>query len=208
MDKDELIKLSGGQLNSNNVAYVEALYEDYLSDPASVPEYWRELFSKLSPTSSTNISHANVRTSLREQAKNKSHEPVPTITDANNRKQVGVIRLISAYRYLGHRQADIDPLGADARPDIPELNPEFHGLTHSDMETVFETGSLGARNSFRRNWGRNRPCPYPCRSSGSTRSGSAGPRCTASPPGDRPPPNRSCPARRRGCPASTSPAPC
>ena len=31
MDRDELIKLSGGQLNSNNVAYIEALYEDYLN---------------------------------------------------------------------------------------------------------------------------------------------------------------------------------
>ncbi len=143
MDKNELIKLSGGQLNSNNVAYVETLYEEYLSDPASVSEYWRELFSKLSPTSSTNITHANVRTNLREQVKNKFNEPAQIPSDANNRKQVGVIRLISAYRYLGHRQADIDPLGADARPDIPELSPEFHGLTHADMETVFETGSLG-----------------------------------------------------------------
>lgn len=143
MDKDALSKLTGGQLNSNNITYVESLYEDYITDPTSVSEYWRELFSKLEPTSATKITHSNVRANLRDNAQRKSSEAPRSASDANNRKQVGVIRLISAYRYLGHRQADIDPLGSDARPDIPELNPEFHGLTHSDMETVFETGSLG-----------------------------------------------------------------
>ena len=143
MDRDELIKLSGGQLNSNNVAYIEALYEDYLNNPASVSDYWRELFAKLEPSSANNVTHSSVRNRLRENARHKATETRQTSTDANNRKQVGVIRLISAYRYLGHRQADIDPLGVDARPDIPELSPEFHGLNHADMETVFETGSLG-----------------------------------------------------------------
>ncbi|MDH3608058.1 MAG: 2-oxoglutarate dehydrogenase E1 component [Gammaproteobacteria bacterium] len=143
MDKDALLKLSGGQLNSNNIAYVEALYEDYITEPTSVSEYWRDLFSKLEPASATKITHSSVRENLRENAQQKSSEATQSTSDANNRKQVGVIRLISAYRYLGHRQADIDPLGAGARPDIPELSPEFHGLTHADMETVFETGSLG-----------------------------------------------------------------
>lgn len=143
MDKDALLKLTGGQLNSNNIAYVEALYEDYVTEPTSVSEYWREVFGKLEPTSVTNITHSSVRANLRESAHQKISEASQNSTAANNRKQVGVIRLISAYRYLGHRQADIDPLSSTARPDIPELSPEYHGLTHADMETVFETGSLG-----------------------------------------------------------------
>ena len=142
MDTDELMK-QVGQFNSNNIAYIEALYEEFLLDPASVSEYWREQFKKIAPTSATNITHKNVQNSLRDTAKLKTDDSSQQSSEANNRKQVGVIRLISAYRYLGHRQADIDPLGADARPDIPELSPEFHGLTHGDMETVFETGSLG-----------------------------------------------------------------
>ncbi len=143
MDKDVLIELMSGQLNSNNISYVEALYEEYLTDANSVSEYWRELFKKLEPSTTNKITHSSVRTKLRTAAQQKSSETPLKNSEVNNRKQVGVIRLISAYRYLGHRQADIDPLSADARPDIPELNPEFHGLTHADMETVFETGSLG-----------------------------------------------------------------
>lgn len=142
MDTDELMKHMG-QFNSNNIAYIEALYEEYLLDPSSVSQYWREQFKKIPPTSSTKITHKNIRSSLRDIAQHKNENTSQQTSEANNRKQVGVIRLISAYRYLGHRQADIDPLGADARPDIPELSPEFHGLTHEDMETVFETGSLG-----------------------------------------------------------------
>jgi len=142
MDKDALIKLSGGQFNSNNIAYVEALYEDFVSDSNSVSEYWREIFSKL-PSSSVNETHSSVRESLRDTAHQKISQTSKNSGDAHSQKQVGVIRLISSYRYLGHRQADIDPLGASARPDIPELNPEFHGLTHEDMETDFETGLLG-----------------------------------------------------------------
>ncbi len=142
MDTDDLMK-NMGQFNSNNIAYVEALYEEFLLDPTSVSEYWREQFKKITPTSSTNITHKNIRSSLRDTTRHKNDNSSQQTSEANNRKQVGVIRLISAYRYLGHRQADIDPLGADARPDIPELSPEFHGLTHEDMETVFETGSLG-----------------------------------------------------------------
>ena len=143
MDKDVLLELISGQLNSNNISYVESLYEDYLTDPGSVSEYWREIFRKLERTSVTNITHSRIRAKLRETTQQKNSETQLSTSKANNRKQVGVIRLISAYRYLGHRQADIDPLRADARPDIPELNPEFHGLSHTDMETVFETGSLG-----------------------------------------------------------------
>lgn len=143
MDKAALLKLTGDKLNSNNIAYVESLYEDYIADPNAVSEYWRDLFSKLEPTNATKTTHASVRASLRENAQHNTSVETQHRSEANNQKQVGVIRLISAYRYLGHRQADIDPLGFNARPDIPELSPEFHGLTHEDMETEFETGSLG-----------------------------------------------------------------
>ena len=146
MDKNKLLVLSGEQLNSGSIAYIEALHEDYLADPNSVPRYWQEIFNKLEPNqflASPNLTHSNVRTAIRDAAHGTVTASTPTTKHVANRKQVGVIRLISAYRYLGHRQADIDPLSATARPDIQELSPEFHGLSHKDMDTVFETGSLG-----------------------------------------------------------------
>ena len=56
--------------------------------------------------------------------------------------QVAVLRLINAYRYLGVRQADLDPLRRFDLPPTPELDPEHYGLTDADLPREFETGSL------------------------------------------------------------------
>jgi 2-oxoglutarate dehydrogenase E1 component len=57
-------------------------------------------------------------------------------------KQVAVLQLISAYRFLGVRHADIDPLQRQEKPYIQELDPAFYGLSDADMDTEFATGSL------------------------------------------------------------------
>ncbi len=56
--------------------------------------------------------------------------------------QVAVLRLINAYRYLGVRQAELDPLRRFEPPPTPELDPAHYGLTEADLEREFETGSL------------------------------------------------------------------
>ena len=147
MNKERLLVMSSEKLNSNSVAYVEALYEEYLADPNSVPENWQQVFKKLEPSPPALDSKVKTHSSIRAELRNASHDENKNYSRSQsneiNQKQVGVIRLISAYRYLGHRQADLDPLGATQRADIPELNPEFHGLSHGDMDTIFETGSIG-----------------------------------------------------------------
>ena len=54
--------------------------------------------------------------------------------------QVAVLRLINAYRYLGVRQAELDPLRRFEPPPTPELDPAHYGLTEADLEREFETG--------------------------------------------------------------------
>ena len=56
--------------------------------------------------------------------------------------QVAVLRLINAYRYLGVRRANLDPLKRFDIPDTPELDPAFYGLTDADLPRSFDTGSL------------------------------------------------------------------
>lgn len=57
-------------------------------------------------------------------------------------RQVGVLQLIDAYRFHGFRRANLDPLQQQPQPDVPELDPAAHGLTASDLDDSFETGSL------------------------------------------------------------------
>ena len=56
--------------------------------------------------------------------------------------QVAVLRLINAYRYLGVRRANLDPLKRFDIPDTPELDPAYYGLTEADQSRSFDTGSL------------------------------------------------------------------
>ncbi len=142
MDKIKLSELTGEKLNSSSIAYIESLYEEFLQDKTSVSDYWQNIFNNFEPNTSSSLTHSGVKESLRQKSQH-AFTSQNMGAESANQKQVGVIRLISAYRYLGHRQADINPLDSTARPDIPELSPEFHGLSHKDMDTVFETGSLG-----------------------------------------------------------------
>src|SRR4029077_11280974 len=58
------------------------------------------------------------------------------------RKQVYVLMLIVAYRTMGVRWAQLDPLKRQPRPNIPELEPAFYDLTEADLDLVFNTGTL------------------------------------------------------------------
>jgi 2-oxoglutarate dehydrogenase E1 component len=69
-------------------------------------------------------------------------QPLPGAAAASDATQVAVLRLINAYRYLGVRQADLDPLRRFEPPPTPELDPEHYGLTEADLTREFETGSL------------------------------------------------------------------
>ena len=57
-------------------------------------------------------------------------------------KQTAVLRLINSYRVRGHQNAHIDPLNLVKTVKIADLDPAFHGLTDSDMDRIFHSGSL------------------------------------------------------------------
>jgi 2-oxoglutarate dehydrogenase E1 component len=69
-------------------------------------------------------------------------KPLPGEQACSDAAQIAVLRLINAYRYLGVRQAALDPLQRFEAPPTPELDPLHYGLTEADMTREFETGSL------------------------------------------------------------------
>ncbi len=119
--------------------FVEELYEQYLQNPAGVSDEWRAYFDAL-PGWDKPIAekpHAPVRHSFAEP-------PLASLSFdvEHERKQVKVLQLINAHRFLGLRIANLDPLARHAKPEVPELDPAYYGFTESDMETTFDTGSL------------------------------------------------------------------
>ncbi len=141
----ELESLQNSYLFGGNAPYVEELYEAYLDNPGSVPDNWRNYFDQLQHMPATDgqeatrdQAHAPVVESFALRAKanafvQRGQEPDLAVA----MKQVHVQSLIAAYRSLGSRWADLDPLKRQDRPAIPELDPAFYGLTEADLDQVF-----------------------------------------------------------------------
>jgi len=135
-------------LFGGNAPYVEELYESYLHDPASVADHWRDYFDNVKQvpavdgSSRTDIAHGPIVASFAERAR---QGPIRTISDSADsemgRKRVAVQQLIAAYRNVGNRWANTDPLKRTERQDIPELDPAFYGFTDGDMDIVFNTSN-------------------------------------------------------------------
>jgi 2-oxoglutarate dehydrogenase E1 component len=135
---------SNSYLFGGNAPYVEELYEAYLDNPGSVPDNWRTYFDNLQHvpavdgSESRDVAHAPVVESFAQRAKANAFVQRVSGDDLSiARKQLHVQSLIAAYRSLGARWADIDPLKRTERAKIPELEPAFYDLTESDMDMTF-----------------------------------------------------------------------
>ena len=136
-------------LAGGNAAYLEQLYEQFLHDPDSVPQAWRQYFENLPRVDGVtqDIPHSIIREEFRKRARQLRSLARPraeqaAVTADQAHKQVKVLQLINAYRYRGHQAAKLDPLGLREVPMLPDLELETVGLSESDLDTVFETGSL------------------------------------------------------------------
>lgn len=133
--------LGNSYLNGANAPFIEALYESYLADPQSVEPRWRGYFDELQKLDDgpRDVSHAEVQERFAALAK----ESRPAASPAGSfQKQFSVLQLIAAYRFQGCRVADVDPLKRIEKPNIPELDPAFYGLSEADFDTVFNAGTL------------------------------------------------------------------
>ncbi|WP_295538222.1 2-oxoglutarate dehydrogenase E1 component [uncultured Pseudacidovorax sp.] len=136
-------------LFGGNAPYVEEMYENYLANPGSVPDNWRSYFDALQhvPASdgsdSRDVAHQPVINAFAERAKQGGTRVVEASgADSElGRKRTAVQQLIAAYRNVGARWANLDPLQRAERPAIPELEPSFYGFADADLETVFNTSN-------------------------------------------------------------------
>jgi 2-oxoglutarate dehydrogenase E1 component len=136
-------------LFGGNAPYVEEMYENYLANPGSVTDSWRDYFDALQNvpatdgTNAKDVPHLPVVNAFAERAK-QGQTKVVVASGADSemgRKRTSVQQLIAAYRNVGARWADLDPLKRTERDDIPELDPAFYGFTDADQEIVFNTSN-------------------------------------------------------------------
>jgi len=111
-----------GDMKSDTL-YLEEMYGQYLREPALVPTSLQTYFAALPPVGI----------------------PLAQSTDMEHeRKQVKVLQLINAYRFLGHFHAKTNPLDENTPAFVKELTLAYHSLSEADLDTTFNTGSLVA----------------------------------------------------------------
>lgn len=134
--------LDSSFLAGENQAYIEDIYEDYLNDPSSVDGSWREIFDSLPKADITEQSHSQTRDYFRRLAKDSTRYHTSVSDPAMDSKQVKVLQLINAFRFRGHQNANLDPLGLWKQEPVPDLDPAFHNLTKADFDETFNVGSF------------------------------------------------------------------
>ena len=139
--------LGNSYLFAGNAAFIEELYETYLENPENVSAEWRRYFDQLQqPGAARDVAHTRIREAFVKLARGQHppaqlHAAVAEIAAAE-RKQVQVLQLINAYRFLGVRHANLDPLKRQEPAPVSELDPAHYGLTLNDLDSVFGTGSF------------------------------------------------------------------
>ena len=100
-----------------NDGYIAEAYDAFRRDPSSVDESWRQFFRFAESISGVTASAAG------------------PVDEEMLRKVAGAASLVDSIRAFGHLAADTDPLG-NTPPGTPELTPEFHGLTETDLQSI------------------------------------------------------------------------
>ena len=123
-----------------NASFVEALYEDYLTDPLSVTPEWREYFEGIRGSGrGPEAVHSTIQRAFAELARNGRRHVVAA--EPPSYARAGVTALINAYRSMGHLKAQFNPLG---RPEtrVAELEPQYYGLDEADLASQVSDGDL------------------------------------------------------------------
>jgi 2-oxoglutarate dehydrogenase E1 component len=127
-------------MSGGNASFVEALYEDFLTDPLAVSPEWRAYFEGVRGSArGPEAVHSTVQRAFAELAQNGRRRIVAAEPPAYAR--AGALALINTYRSMGHLKAQFNPLG---RPEarIAELEPQYHGLDEADLASPIADGDL------------------------------------------------------------------
>ncbi len=130
-------------LYGGNAAFLDALYEQYLRDPASVEEKWRSYFEALPGPKGAERPQGPLEAALIERAREPRAlaAPAPAGDAGVSARQAAVSRLIQVWTNRGHLVARLDPLGLVQRPRPSVLDLEYFGLGPADLDSEFFTSS-------------------------------------------------------------------
>jgi 2-oxoglutarate dehydrogenase E1 component len=134
--------LESSHLNGGNIVYIEEMYESYLDNSASVSAEWQEIFSQLPKVEGSEVEyrHSAIRDEFKALAKKTNKQVI--VSSGSDAKQVKVLQLINAFRFRGHQNANLDPLGLWQRDKVRDLQLSHHDLSENDFDNEYNVGSF------------------------------------------------------------------
>jgi 2-oxoglutarate dehydrogenase E1 component len=114
------------------------LYEQYCQSPQSIAPQWQHFFQKY-PDFYTSEKAPQWPEKRQEKAQNLTQD---LHSHSIIEKSMKAMRLVQAYRSLGHLACPLDPLGLTAPYEHPELTIEFYGFKPQDLHTPVYLGPM------------------------------------------------------------------
>ncbi len=134
--------MNAPRFDSQNAAYVQALYEDFRRDPERVHPEWRAFFLEgADALREAGILAADDRRPRSGAPAPREFDPPRTVAAAPAEPAASpslaarAANLVQAYREHGHQAARIDPLGSPP-PGHPRLDPAHFGTSLEALEAV------------------------------------------------------------------------
>ncbi|TWU20709.1 2-oxoglutarate dehydrogenase E1 component [Novipirellula galeiformis] len=138
-------------MNSYSLDYIDDLYVQYVRDPSSVSDTWRQYFEQFLVVTNKSSFKKNGDLTSGESTADRVAEPRDRrgstgdeATDQSiwmSRIQDRVNQLVREYRVRGHLVAKLDPLGI-LKSDSPELSPELYGISDQDLQRPLDSSAL------------------------------------------------------------------
>ena len=96
--------------------------------------------------SKNSSSHDDVINRFIDYGENNFESNTNTKVVSQSAAQLGVLRLIYAFRFSGHLRARLDPLGRPRHHSTPPFTLEEFGLSDADLDKTFDMGSYQGPN--------------------------------------------------------------
>jgi len=125
-----------GLFSGENGAWVEALYQDYVTGRESVPDSWRKLFDRIH--GGVSVAEPQAPPPAPQSNGHARHDAADELTEDS------IVGLVDAWRSHGHLVANLDPLGNN-RTQHPLLDPAGYGLAGFDPKRRVKFGSYLGR---------------------------------------------------------------
>ena len=140
-------------MNSYSLDYIDDLYVQFVRDPSSVSETWRQYFEQflvgagtktLAKTTAGGKNGAGGDWSAGSDGEDRRGSTGDELADQAlwlARVQDRIDQLVREYRVRGHLVARLDPLGL-FKHDCPELSPQSYGLSDNDLQRPYDSSAL------------------------------------------------------------------